>query len=131
MTRVTRIAALTIAVSTLLAFGTHVGLQAWEDRIASGRSELFDDVNEDKYAPVIVLIAGATGIFPVIASFLVLLGLWDKLPGRSWWAKGLLFTLLLLILKSALVRQTVMGVVVGVPAWYVRGRRQVLGTTVL
>ena len=110
----------TVIVSTVLAFGSHVAIQGWEDKISSANEQLFEVAkNKDKLGVDVILVAGSTAILPVLASYFVLYAIWGSIPGRKWWQKGLVFSLLLLVIKSNLIREPVMGVLMEVPVWLV------------
>jgi len=56
-------------------------------------------------------IRGIVRFIPAVAAYALLFAMWRHLPGR-WWFKGVLFTLLLLTIKSQLIRLLIMGAAV-------------------
>lgn len=116
----TKIIALTVLLSTILAFASHVAIQGWEDKITLAYAHLFESAkNMDKFGINILLAACFTAILPVLASYFVLYFIWNSLPGNTWWKKGLAYCLVLLVLKSHLIREPIMGVIMDVPVWMV------------
>lgn len=106
--------------STLLAFGAHVLIQAWEDQIFISYKYLLEDANsKNKFDIVVIFIAGLTALLPVAMAYWVLNIIWHRVPGKKWWIKGLAFSAILLIIKSELIRSPTMGMVMGVPPWLV------------
>ena len=114
----------TVIISTVLAFGSHVAIQGWEDKVSKANEQLFDSAkNKDKFGVDVILAAGTTALLPVLASYFVLYAMWSSIPGNQWWQKGLVFSLLLLVIKSNLIREPVMGVLMGVPVWMVGAKQ--------
>ena len=118
--RVIRISFITIVLTTILAFGAHVLIQGWEDQISASYGHLFEVAkSKDKFSFIVVFSAGMTALLPVAIAYWILTVMWHRVPGRAWWVKGLIYSGVLLILKSELVRAAIMGIVMGVPPWLV------------
>ena len=116
----TKIVITTVLISTILGFGSHVIIQGWEDQIRTINAHLFESARgKDKFGVEVLVAAGTTAILPVLAAYFVLYFIWNSLPGSKWWQKGLIYCAILLALKSQLVREPIMGVVMDVPIWLV------------
>lgn len=110
----------TIVLATIVAFGVHVLIQGWEDRVAQSYGHIVEAAkNVDKTSFLIISVAGLTALFPVALSYWLLAVLWDRVPGEKWWVKGLAFSAILLILKNGLIRAPIMEMVMGIPPWLV------------
>lgn len=109
-----------IVFATIVAFGVHILIQGWEDRVAQSYSHIVETAkNVDKTSFLIISVAGLTAFFPVALSYWLLAVLWDRVPGEKWWVKGLSFSAILLILKNSLIRAPIMEMVMGIPPWLV------------
>ena len=118
--RAIRIFITTIVFSTILAFGAHVLIRGWEDQISASYGHLFELAkSKDKFSFIAVFSAGVTALLPVAIGYWILTVIWHRVPGREWWAKGLIYSGILLILKSELVRAPIMRIVMGLPPWLV------------
>lgn len=118
--RILRIFITTVILSTILAFGVHVLIQGWEDRVSATYSHLFEEAkNKDKFSFIVVSVAGVTALIPVAVAYWILSVMWHRVPGERWWVKGMIYSCILLILKSELIRAPIMGIVMGVPPWLV------------
>ena len=69
------------------------------------------------YNAFITIAAYFTFIFPALGTGIMYYLLGDNLPGQSRLVKGILMGLLLLTIKEALLRQTIMNILVGNPIW--------------
>lgn len=95
-------------------------IQGREDEISASYSRLFEEAKrKDKLGFKVVFIAGLTAVLPEAGAYLILSVIWHRIPGKKWWVKGLIYSGILLILKSELVRAPIMGIVMGVPPWLV------------
>ena len=114
----------TVLISTVFGFASHVIIQGWEDSLSAEHAHLFESaLNKDKFGADVLFAAGITAILPVIAAYFILLAIWRVVPGDNWWKKGLIYSILLLALKSQLIREPIMGVIMEVPIWMVAAKQ--------
>jgi hypothetical protein len=73
--------------------------------------------NKDKFSFIVVSVAGVTALLPVAFAYWILTVIWHRVPWERWWVKGLIYSGILLILKSELIRAPIMGMFMGVPPW--------------
>lgn len=101
-----------------VVMAVHVPLEAWTKMTIASQQELLASIawREPAEHGWVMVLAAITAIIPVLATMLLAWLIWDRLPARSWWARGLLLWLLLLLLDGALLRQPIMNLAVGNPA---------------
>ena len=107
-----------IALAATIAITIHIHLMHFIDPIiantmATGHYHL---INEP-YPPFVVTWAYMTSLLPATGCAIIYYLIGDQLPGRSRIVKGILFGLLLLLAEGNLIRQPLMGAVVGNPFW--------------
>ena len=101
-----------------VVMAVHLPLEAWTKVTIASQQELLASIawREPAEHGWVMALAAITAIIPVLATMLLAWLIWERLPARSWWARGLLLWLLLLLLDGALLRQPIMNLAVGNPA---------------
>jgi MFS family permease len=103
-----------LVVATALAFGLHVALSA---QITPWVSEVMQHhkVIKPPYPAWLLVLAALTAVIPMATTALVLLLLYERLPGRGPFVKGIVFGIIQLALKGTL-RNMIMDLAIGNPA---------------
>jgi len=92
-------------VAVFVAFLLHVVIQEW--RIALITPEQMTFPMKVKFW------GGVSDYLPATASLLVLYYIWDYVPGRSWWQKGIVFAVFILTLRGGFFIPVIIGFVEG------------------
>jgi len=88
----------------LVSFLLHVVIQQWTSQLG------WTDYTEYDWS--VKFWGGASDFLPATLAFMILFAIWDKLPGRVWWQKGLVFCAFILILRGGLFIPFIMGLLV-------------------
>ncbi len=121
--------ALATFVAAGFAFVFHVlygrGWALDYQKIASEAGRL-DAIMQEPYPAYIVVIAALTSLLPMSGKVILWLFMRPVLPGKTILTKGLAFTALIMFANAALLRQSIMDLLVGVPVdvWLVSSAEQ-------
>ena len=105
---------LVVVISTVIGLSTHIYLLKIISPVIAERMQGVV-IQKPPYSVVITTIAYITFVFPAIGTVLVYYFIQDVFPGKSRVVKGVLFGLLILLVKGELLRQPIMNFIVGNP----------------
>ena len=108
---------LAIILATAIALVSHVFLLKWLQPLINQGLAHAHIINSKDYGPLIVSMAYVTLLIPVTAIAFIYYFAGHLLPVKTRLMKGVLLGIILLLVKSDLIRQPIMNVMVGVPAW--------------
>jgi hypothetical protein len=108
---------LAIILATAIALTSHIFLLKWLQPLINQGLAHAHIIHSKDYGHLIVSFAYITLLIPVAAIAFIYYFAGHLLPVKTRVMKGVLLGIILLLVKSDLIRQPVMNVLVGVPAW--------------